>query len=272
MWIVAAGSDRVLLNYPLPAHGVLNNVHLNIHVLGPEGVQFNQVVMYGLSGFVLPVPDPDSGIAVDTLWDNLVPKDIDSAQGVFDLDTGATDATPEFEMGEPDWSGIFDVAAMEPLEIFRRRKMLSTLNGMVNYEAVPAAADLWVPGDLVKTHVGRKVRVGTPSMVLFGLSSPSLDETNQTTPTVPSETEWILLQYLEIALDQAFMYLIGLVESGAESPYLESAGFIAELLEDDAYEATAGGFSPVSWTVFSQGTFDITVPGRKVQSSISSEG
>lgn len=269
--VVAAGTDGLITSYPLPAGGRLNGVHLNVHVLGSEGAQFQQAVMYGLSGFVVPVPDPDSGAALENLWDLLIPKDVDESSGVLDLNTGSNDTSPEFEMGEPDWSGVFNVTSLNPQQIFKRRKLLTTLNGMVNYETVAAAADLWVPGDHFSTQLKRNVSVGMPSMVLFGFSSPSLDDTNQTAILIPTEIQWTLLQYLEITLENAFMSLIGLVEAGAETPFEDSAVFIASLIEDDVFEGTSGAFLAMAWTIFTQATFDITVPGRLAQRTLTSD-
>lgn len=268
---VSAGTDQVFTSYPLPAGGRLNGVHLRCHVLSPEGLEFLQVCMYGMAGFVVPVPDPDGATVLNTLWDQLIPKDVDETSGVVDLDTGATDVTPEFEMGEPDWSGVFNLTSLAPQQIFKRRKMLSVLNGMVNYEVVAAAADLWVAGDQFNTHLKRNVTVDMPSMVLFGISSPSLDDTNQTALVIPTEIQWTLLQYLEITLENAFMSLIGLVESGAETPFVDSAQFIASLIEDDVFEGTTGAFLATTWTVFTQATFDISVPGALKQKVLTSD-
>lgn len=268
---VTVGTDQIMTSYPLPAGGRLNGVHLRCHVLGPEGATFQQVVMYGMAGFVVPVPDPDGATLLNALWDQLIPKDIDEASGVLDLDTGSTDVTPEFEMGEPDWSGVFNLTSLNPQQIFKRRRLLSTVNGMVNYEVVDAGADLWVPGEYFATQLKRNVTVGMPSMVLFGFSAPSLDDTNQTPLIIPTEIQWTLLQYLEITLENAFMSLIGLVETGAETPFVDSATFIASLIEDDVFEGTAGAFLAVAWTCFTQATFDISVPGRIQQKTLTSD-
>lgn len=268
---VSAGTDQVFTSYPLPAGGRLNGVDLRCHVLGPEGLEFQQACMYGMSGFVVPVPDPDGATVLNTLWDQLIPKDVDATSGVMDLDTGASDVTPEFEMGEPDWSGVFNLTSLSPQQIFKRRKLLTTLNGMVNYEVVGAAADLWVPGDQFSTRIKRNVTVEMPSMVLFGFSSPSLDDTNQTAFVIPTEIQWTLLQYLEITLENAFMSLIGLVEAGAETPFVDSATFVASLIEDDVFEGTTGAFASLLWTVFTQATFDVSVPGALKQKVLTSD-
>lgn len=270
--IIPAGSDEVIAAYPLPSGGQLNNVHMNVHVVGAEGFPYLQAVMYGLSGFVVPIMDPDVSINYQNVWDQLIPKDADQSAGSFDLDTIAVDTTPEFEMGEADWNGVFDLTAMAPKEIYRRRRLLSVVDGAVAYEPVAAAADTWTPGEHITGKVGRKVRVNTPSAVMFGFSSPSLDETTTTEPLIPLEQEWFMLQYLDQTLQNAFMSIVGMTEAGAESPYEESAAFLAKLIEDDVFEEVAGSFAAQSWTVFTQMTFDITVPGMPEFKQLSSEG
>lgn len=269
--IVAPGADKVIASYPLPQDGVLNNVWLEIHVIGEEGVSFLKACMYGISGFVLPVPDPDAATPVDTLWDQLVPKDVLESSGAFDLDTGATDTTPEFEIGVPDISAIFDLQSMEPREIFRRRKLITIASSAIGFEKVDSSVDLFTPVDLVKTQVRKNVRVGMPSMVLFGFSSPATTNTTATAITIPSETQWMLLQFLEVALENAFMWVAGLIETGAETPYEESSQFIADLVETLVFEATAGSWHPTTWTIFTEATFDITVPGLIDIQTLSSE-
>ena len=67
------------------------------------------------------------------------------------------------------------------------------------------------------------------------------------------------------------MSLIGLVEAGAETPFVDSATFIASLIEDDVFEGTSGSFLAVAWTVITQATFDISVPGRIAQKTLTSD-
>lgn len=269
---VAVGSDRVVCSYPIPAGGRLNSTHLEMHMIGDEGQVLDKAVMYGMTGFVVPVIDPETAINVDTLWDNVVPKDVAEGAGVFDLDTDATDTTPEFEPGEPDWSGVFKLNALDVQEIFRRRRLitLASQNG-AGHEIVAAGADLWTPLEFFKTMVKKKVSVQSPSMVLYGVSSPSMDVTTTAVNTAPTETQWVLLQYLELTLEQAFMNLIGLVETGAETPFEDSSVFIARLIEGAIREEDAAAFTTTVWRCFCRATFDITVPGTVAPTVLTSE-
>lgn len=269
---IPGGTDEVVIGFPLPAGGVLNNVHMEWHIIGPEDVVLNHAGMYGIGGYVVPVVDPDAALSYDTIWDNLIPKDTAQAAGALDLDTAAADATPEFEPGEPRWSGIFDLTSLAPKEIFRRRKLLSIASAQFGHQVIVSASDTWVPTDYFNTKVGQKVRVKSPSMVLFGFSSPTLDAVSTSQKTAPTENEWTLLQYVEVAMEQMFFQLIGLVEAGAETPYVESAAFIARLLEDVIFEETAAFIDTMQWQVYCKATFDISVPGTISQATLSSEG
>jgi len=243
-----------------------------VHIIGPEGEKFDSMSIYGMSGFVIPVLDPDGGATFDAIWDAQVPKDVSLAAGGFDLDTGAADTTPEFEIGTPSPAAIMDLVAGAPVEIFRRRKYLTIANENNTRDVVDAGSDLKLVTDFFSTRVNRRVRVPDPSVVLFGVSSPDTLATSATLKTIPGEAEWSLLQYLEVALEQAFMSLVGLTEAGAETPYVDSMTFIGELVEDTVFEETALSFTPTSWNCYTIATFDISVPGKIAMGVLTSEG
>lgn len=268
---VPAGSDQVMVGYPIPPGGKLNNVWADVHIISAEQIPFQSAGMYGISAFAMQVPDPETGISFDTLWDNFVPKDVAESSGAFDLDTDAADATAEFEMGEPDISAIFDIIANTPMELFRRRRMLSAARGSINYEAVSAGADVITLGEAFSLRIRKNMRASAPSVALIGFSSPALDVTTTNGETTPTENQWAWLTYLEMGLEQAFIHLMGLVESGAETPWEEAGAFVASLLERAAFEETAGAFAPTTWRVFTSAVFDLTVPGSVGVKTLSSE-
>lgn len=258
---VAAGSDKVLMGYPVPAGGIMNGVKSEIKVIGPESTPYNQAAAYGYTGFVVPIIDPDSGADYDAIWDAAIPKDVAEAANVFDLDTGAADLTPEFELGEPDWAGgVLDYVSNNPVEIFRKRKLLTLADVAVGYVSVDSATDTFTPVDKFRADIKRNVRVDTPSMVLFGFSSPSMDVVSTSQKTIPTEDEWTIYRYLRMTLENAFVNLIGMTEAGAETPYSDMADFVGKLIEDTVFEESAGWFAAVAWLVFGHGKFDISVP------------
>lgn len=270
---VPIGEDEVISAYPIPQNGRLNQVNLDIRLIGGVGVALGmeKVVLYGIDGYVVPVTDPDATLPYDTAWDRFVPKD--DAVGVsLNLDTLVPDTSPVYEEGHVDINAMFDMVGLAPREIFRRRRMLSfaDMGPTVGSQAV----DTWTPGESFQTVVKQRVRVNQPSYVLFGLSSPALTATSTSiwVPPVGAQ-QWAILQYMEKFLEDAFIQSLEMVETGAETPYVESESYIQRMLEDIIFETTADAFHPQQWNVFTASTFNVTVPGRlSVGRTLTSEG
>ncbi|HIA04623.1 MAG TPA: hypothetical protein EYN66_22455, partial [Myxococcales bacterium] len=149
---VAANSDEVVTAFDIPAGGSLNQIHLRMSIVGNTGevLSTSKAVMYGISGYMLPVPDPDASLSYETAWDQLVPKDQPYATDL-DLDTAAADTSPEFEPGEIDTNAIFNMVGLGPREFFRRRRLLTfaDLGPIVG----AAAIDTWNPGETFRTTI-----------------------------------------------------------------------------------------------------------------------
>lgn len=268
------GTDEVIAHYPLPKGCEVRQIDLQSHLISTEEeVDVRSVVFYGMAGYVVPVLDPDTPeTTVDLLWDQMIPKDVDISSGFFDIDTQAVDTNPEFEFGGPvDPAGLFGVAINEPLEIFRRRKMISVASSPAGYQQVAAAVDVWLPMEHFATKIKRRVKAMRHSHIMFGVSAPLTTNTTITLKAGINEQEWLLMTYMETFLEKAWISMIGLVEAGAETPYVDIANFVAELLEDTAHEDVAGGFKAVAWNVFTSSTFQVEVPGRFEVGAISSE-
>ncbi len=269
---VTPGTDFTLSSYPLGAGCTLNNVHVEGHFMATQESDAADAVFYGLSGFIVPVTDPDSGVNVDVLWDNLIPKDLDQGAGLFDLDTGAADTTPEFEIGELDLSAIFDLVSLAPKEIFRRRKMVTAASNPTGYNVVSAGPDTWSPMDYFTSQVRKRFRSPTMSMILFGVSSPDTSQTTTTIPLIPTEPQWMMLRMLDRVLEDMLYFVAGLaVESTSTTPFDEASAFIANLVENDVFEGTGGSYVATTWNCFVNTTYDVTVPGKIAITSLSSE-
>jgi len=265
---IGADTDTVIAAVPIPAGGSLQGVWLESHVAS-IALPFTRVGMYGVTGFVLPVLDPDAGQTFDQIWDLQVPKDTSDGAGAFDMDTAGVDSTAEFDVGQLDIAGGIMESSSAPLEIFRRRKILSVsnspfvyLDSTIKYHAL----------DTFNTHIKRRVRVDVPSVFILGFSSPGYVET-ESLLTTPTEKEWSMLQYVEVVLENAFMNLIGLTESGAETPFVESSSFLANFLEQAAVDPASGpNLASTTWSVTTKATYCIDVPGRPGSITLSSEG
>lgn len=266
---VTNGTDKVVFDYPLPAGCLMRDLWVQMSMMATVQIDLLHASLYGVAGFVVPVVDPDAQLNVDTLWDNRVPKDVAESAGAFDLDTAAADVTPEFEVGEPDWGGVFGVAGNRPLEFFRRRRMITFPGAPLGHlEGTP---DKYRPTDLWSTHVKRNIRADQHSHIMLGLSAPTMDVTTTTVPVTISETEWTMMTYMETVLEDAMKQLMGLIESGAETPYEEAAAFVARLIEKVAFEETAASFQPTDWIAFTKATIGVDVPGKIAIGALTSE-
>lgn len=267
---IPIASDRVVAAFPIPRGGRLNNIHLAMDMvaLDAQSLSADQMVAYGVSVYVVPIPDPDASLAYDTAWDQLIPKD-NALGDLVDLDTANASTNAAFEPGSFNIAGVFDMVGLMPKKIFQRRKYLSYASG---FGAIGGAAlDNWHPADSFSTKISRRVNCSMYSYVLVGVSSPDMTVTSTGFPDPPNEAEWAMIQYIDIFIEQMFIASLNLQETGAESPYEEAETFITELLEDTIAEDTADAFHPLIWNCFARATFDITVPGRQQLKVLTSE-
>lgn len=265
---VAADTDAVVAHLPLAENTSLDQLWIRQECIAGD-LPVDQALYYGVGGYVVPVADPDAAVSVDTLWDRRVPKDTAlNAAGSLDLDTFTADTTPEFEIGHANPLGLFGTE-YGIQEFFRRRKRISAGLGVPGFK--DATPDTFLPLDNWSAHVVPGIRVDRPSMALVGFSSPVLDITEAPSSLVPLESEWSMLQFVEIFLYDMWKNTINVVEAGAESPYDVVAVFLAQLLEDTIQEQTAGAFANQTWTTFTSVTWQMTVNGEVENISLTSE-
>lgn len=269
--LIQIDTDKVIASTFLPAGGSLNGVRLTVEGTALTSQSVLIANLYGLTGFVVPLLDPDAAQTMDAIWDAQIPKDVEMSAGSYDLDSVATDTASEFEIGEVDVSGMLDANA-GPLELLQIRQLLTFAgNGAKGFES--GTPDTWLPTFRHVLNLKRKARVDVHSVVMFAFSAPQLGDTTTTVGTVPGETHMTLIQYITEALRLAAVDLIGLTEAGAESPYSDALAAIATFIEPDAVEVTGGAFGAPSWNVFAKATFDLTVPGSfALNGPITSEG
>lgn len=261
--IVATGTDKVLFGIAMPSDSVVTSVQAEVHLTTREAdvKSFENVCMWGCEGYVIPVDDPDTTEGYEALWDRYVPKDTDVE--AIDLDTAAEDATPFLEPGEPDWTQVLDVG-LRPRRVFRRQGLVSVVHPravLAFHDPNTPFAALWQPADFFRIRVNRPIRVSKPSMMLFALASPALDDTTTTLPITPAENEWSRTRYMGEVLRLAIMDLIGLTEAGATTPWEEATDLLLKHLLPDVVEETAGVMGSVSWDATTMATFHQMVPG-----------
>ncbi len=261
------GTDNVFFGISLPSDSIIHDINLEVHVHSNTLFELNEMAMYSIEGWILPVLDPDAQTSFQTLWDNLVPKDTDVE--TIDLDTAAADATSFFEPGEPDFSDLMDVG-LRPDRIYAMARMKTFSNARISFQdnQTPFSV-VWVSGDTMKIRIRRRFRVKQPSVLLFAIASPALDDTVTVEPAAAAENEWGQMKYIGHVLERAILHLFGVVEAGAETPWEEATALLKKILEPDPFELTAATMVGVAWEVVCRGIVDHSVEGRLGQTSIS---
>lgn len=274
---MAANSDEVIAFVPLPTGSRLNNVWLDVSVLGgTQGVV--GASMYGIGGYVVDVDDPDTAQGYDLIWDKVIQKDsnlqhqaVGSGVGTGPFDTSGVLDWPEVEVGEFDLEAIFGSELLGNMEIFRRRELITFPKRPIGFHTSADLTALWyTPVDAFKTHIRGGPTVEEPSVAMFGFSAPAMDRTKGTISSTPSEIEWIMTQYAEVFLYDMWKFLMGLSAASGEYPDSTASDWFAELLEDFMIE-DADYIQANSYVVTTKVTWDITVPGKPGTMVLTSE-
>lgn len=267
---VTAFSDTIVLTaVALPSECRQNNFWGEVHVIGLDSVRPNveQAFIYGVDGWITHIEDPDTSLTWDILYNTMIPFDKDVASGAFDLDTSVAHSGPSFEPGEPSIEALMDAANVDvDNHWYKRRKMLTYAS---HPRGLDPAADppTWQQTDWFPIRVGRRLGVELMSGSMLAMTIPSMNDVSVTTSMVNTpagDAEWIQIKYMEVMLEQAWMHLSGLTETGAETPWEDAAILVEDFVEPSVLENTAGDFMSINpCNTFTVGTFDITVPGRR---------
>lgn len=255
---VVTNTDAVIAATPVPKGGVVHGVSMEVHLQQLEQPVINNV-MYGLTGYAVPILDPDGGATYDAIWDAQVPKNINEASGAIDLDTGSAVATPEYEPGFVNWTGLYDMES-GPRRWYRRRKVLTGASGGRG-PAATGTMTHYLPQDVVRVNESLNIRARVPTAIMLGLSSPVISQTTGTVLTSPNKTQWLQLTFLEDTAIDALKWLFGLVEAGADTPYEEQAVELQQILMPAMFEGSADQFATGSWQFTVMGSWTVSVPG-----------
>lgn len=257
----AIGVDTVFTGMSLPKNTAVHRIKARVSVVDDAIIPVANARPYAVEGWVLPITDPDGGASLDTIFDQLVPKDTDAT--VLDLDTGATDTTPFYEPGEIDLSALIPIG-VRPKRIFKRIRMLTAADGSlaVWQDTVTPFLAKWIAGEAFDIDIRKGFRVMQPSIVVFALASPAGDDTSASGPTHLAENEWGQIQYVDHVLQRAMLHLLGVTESGAETPWEEAIAVLSKHLDPDVYESVAGLLGAGSWTAHGNMLIDHSVDGE----------
>lgn len=268
---VAGGSDTVLAGCPVPPGGRLTQAHINISAVLLQALAIEEVVEYGVAGYLLPVLDPDSATGFNTIWDTLVPKDDVAADDTIDLDTGTSDTTPFAELGEVNMNAVLGIDGVDSVEFFRN-------DGFISYASNPQGFHkdttlFYLPAVSIRATAKRGYATEQPAVALLGFASPVLGQTQVGSHSAPSKSSWGMMMFLESTITDMMKLLFSLPEAGAESPYEEASAFITDLLEPVMTEETnrATDWLSTSWDVNTKVTFQVFMPDLSSMGNLSSQ-
>jgi hypothetical protein len=268
---IQADSDDVIAYVPMPPGTKLNNVWLDVSVQSTGSTAIQSACLYGLSGFVIDVDEPDNATSYDHLWDSMVTKDIAESYNILSIDTGTADTNPEFDTGMLDLYQIFGTNLVGNMQIYQKRELLTYPKRPVGYDP---SNDTWIPQDAFKVHVRNGPTVRTPSVALFGFSSPG----NTTIATgagdlgnSPTEPEWIFTMYAEVFLYDMWKHLLGMTPSSSTNPFDAVSGWFAKLLESAVVQYETNDFIAPDYKVHTKATWDISVIGKPKKAVLTSD-
>lgn len=265
--VAAPGTDSVAFGISLPSGTVVNDVKAKMMFSGTD-MNFGTTVAFGVEAWILPVLDPDASRDYDDIVDALVPKDTDVQS--MDLDTQAADATPFWEPGEADWSKVLDIG-LRPRRLYHHHRLVTIASpgGFLRQDTETPFNNIWLPTAELSIRVKRRLFVKQPSVLVLAVASPSLDDTTVTPHSPLLEDEWGRVKYAGEMIKKAHMDLLGLTESGAETPWEEATDLLQKHLLPDMVEVTANSFATQTWTVVTEAVIDHSVKGELGVGSIS---
>lgn len=273
---VAANNDQVMAFLPMPPGSKLNNVWLDVSVITDSSMAIQSAALYGFSGFVVDVDDPDTRHTYDSLWDRMITKDVAEGFDILSIDTATASNAPEFEPGKIDLFQVFGDNLVGNMQIYQKREFLTFAKKPITYDT---SNDSFVPSDAFKVHVTRGPRVSRPSVAMFAFSAPAVDQTQSFTEDAssggldltPTEQEWIFTMYCDVFLYDMWKHLIGITPGASVDPFNDVSAWFAKLMEDKMWENSTGLIIPKNYYVHCKATWDMSVIGKPGKTTLTSD-
>ncbi len=264
---IAIGSDQVIGAVPIPAGGSLLQCQGSIHWQTTARLDIEEVIRYGIVGYLIPVPDFNTALTYKALWDRMVPKD-DTATDTIDMDEAAGDTAPEDEPGDPDIEKILGLTGSRLPRVFRHRKWVSFATHQMGFEA--DTTWFYRPSGVVPVNINSRVFAEEPSMLMLAFTAPTLDITTSTLRSTPSQQDWARMADIEDTLDDMRKNALALTEAGATTPYVEAQVMMVDLLEQAVMEeaAAADDLLATAYNVMASLNFKVDMPERGAQGEI----
>lgn len=264
---ITSGTDFVVCSMPIPPGGVLLGYRAEIHAITSTHktaitsacALFGKAVVVRTGGSMM-----DASLSLQTIWDQMVPKDVDldiAAGGDdIDWDDGAI-AGPFEEPGHINFNDMVELG-QRPTALQEKEVMISPASPQAKMFHVDTT-DEYFPTARMTMGKNLKHRARDASYFLLALGSPSWDETTTTEPSTIANQEWSLLTYPDVMFDMMLPDLLGMTEAGAESPFSEAASQAVSFVEPPVFELAAGAlWQATSWNVWVKWSVRIATPGR----------
>jgi len=265
------GADRVVASMPIPPGGVLLGYRAKVHAIGVVHTTVNFASMINGKAVVIGMGSGqmDTALSVDTLWDTRVPKDIDLSvtAGADEIkwDDAVVD-TPFEEPGHINWNDMVQLGD-RPLGLSEWSELVTFASSGAKFPHVDTT-DEYFPTMVKRMGSNKKVRAKQASYFLLALGAPSWDEVTASVVNTIVDANWSALTYPDVAFDMMLPDILGLSETGAESPFAEMAGFVVDLVEPSIFEQTSGSFRSSDWTTFTEWEVRVATPGRPRMKSL----
>lgn len=266
---VILNTDEVTLAWPVPGECIIRRVWQHVDVVNETPLHIGRRGAFSYHGFVLRIPDPSAHTDLDALWDVNIPKSDDDL--FFALAPGSAGG-PVWEPGEfGDSEHFYDINDRKPTRVFEREEYITFASKPVGYNPT---GDLYVQTAEFDANLSRNIRTSVPSALLYALSSPQMTGDVSDAELLPgaSDREWHMLKYIDIVMENMIINILGLTETGAESPYEESETFIEQIVSDFNQVDDVSNFIGSTWNVVAWGTMHLSVPGDIKKISITSKG
>ncbi len=272
---VPGGTDTVVASMPIPPGGVFMGYRAELHGILAIPLDMDSACMFHARAVIVPMGASrmDTAISVQTLWDQLVPKDVDlsvvAGADEIDWDDG-TIATNFQEPGQVNFNDLVQLGD-RPMDISRRNSGLLTFANAGRDPHLDTTRK-FTPAGSIRMGSNHKVRVRQASYFLLAIGAPAWDEVTNSVVNTIVDANWSALTYPDVMFDMMLPDILGLSETGATSPYADMAGFAVDLVEPSVREQTDGDFVASSWDTFTDWSVRVLTPGRPQMKTLQSKG
>lgn len=261
---VATNSDLVIAAYPVPRESKILGMNANVKTrVGNVPAQpLEDIVGYGVDGYIVTLQDDHLADTYDIMWDELVPKASETLGFDFVLSSNSAPATEPGEMVQSILPRL-----LNQQHIYHKMRWMGVqdapqLMRVITEHTVYA----YMPMDQFSINIGEQPFNDMEKALLIGFSSPSMNfAAGEPTGVMPTfggtiHSEWLWLAYLDQMLEYAIVGMLALTETGAETPYDDLLDFLEHLISSNMIITD----NPVAavWEVFTDSMCMLDIVGR----------